>query len=84
LSWADEDVLKNNIKACEAVKNAGFDLIITFQSFLIPGLQNKKSKIIFWSDATFKNFGKFLSLRFQSFSIYFEQRTCNSKKKLCK
>jgi glycosyltransferase involved in cell wall biosynthesis len=55
LSDFDGDVLAANDKAFEGVRNKGYDVIITFQFFIIPNLKNPKSKIIFWSDATFQN-----------------------------
>lgn len=55
LSDFDRDVLAANHNAFKEVRDGDFDLIITFQFFIIPGLKNGKSKIIFWSDATFQN-----------------------------
>ena len=55
LSDFDRSVVSANYKAFEDVRNGGYDLIITFQFFIIPNLKNEKSKIIFWSDATFDN-----------------------------
>lgn len=53
--WADEDVLKNSYNSFEDVRNRNYDLIITFQSLMVPLIANDYSKVIFWSDATFKN-----------------------------
>ena len=55
LSWADENLLLYNKKAFDVIEDGEFDLIITFQSFLIPNFKTKKSKVILWTDATFKN-----------------------------
>ena len=55
LSDFDAAVVSANYKTFEGIRNGGYDLIITFQFFIIPNLKNEKSKIIFWSDATFDN-----------------------------
>jgi len=55
LSDFDAAVLSSNYQAFKNVRNNGYDLIITFQFFIIPNLQNSKSKIILWTDATFQN-----------------------------
>lgn len=55
LSDFDEAVLSSNYQAFKNVRNNEYDLIITFQFFIIPNIENSKSKIILWTDATFQN-----------------------------
>src|SRR6185295_5200277 len=52
-SWADTRLLKKKKYAGDLTKK--FDLIITFQFFLVPLLKTNGEKIIWWSDATFNN-----------------------------
>jgi glycosyltransferase involved in cell wall biosynthesis len=55
LEWADEAVIKSNKKSFERIAKEEYDIIITFQFFLVPILKGEKTKIIWWSDATFDN-----------------------------
>ena len=55
LSDFDTSVLSANYEAFKNVRNNEYNLIITFQFFIIPNIENPKSKIILWTDATFQN-----------------------------
>jgi glycosyltransferase involved in cell wall biosynthesis len=55
LEWTDEAVIKRSKKSFERIAKEEFDLIITFQFFLVPILKRANTKVVWWSDATFNN-----------------------------
>jgi glycosyltransferase involved in cell wall biosynthesis len=54
-TWADKELLVNNRRNYEKNLNTQFDVIITFQFYLVDLLKTDTNKIIYWNDATFKN-----------------------------
>ena len=55
LTWTDESLIKRTKTLHNDLIDANFDLIITYEFFLIPILKSPKNRVIFWSDATFEN-----------------------------
>src|SRR5450432_738417 len=55
LTWTDRRLLKKRKARYFNHLEIDADVIITFQFFLVPMLDNNKRKIIWWSDATFNN-----------------------------
>jgi glycosyltransferase involved in cell wall biosynthesis len=55
LSDFDTRVLAASRKAFSAVRKANYDLIITFNFFIIPNIKTERNRVILWTDATFQN-----------------------------
>ncbi|HEY0055321.1 MAG TPA: glycosyltransferase family 4 protein [Pedobacter sp.] len=54
-TWADEAFLRQNKKNYADKVKTDYDLIITFQFYLVDLLKTSSNKLIYWNDATFKN-----------------------------
>lgn len=54
-TWADNDFISYNKVHFEEALIEEYDIIITFQFYLVPFLKTPKNKVIYWNDATFKN-----------------------------
>ncbi|WP_207534024.1 glycosyltransferase family 4 protein [Desertivirga arenae] len=59
LSWTDKSIIAKNSEDNKELLNEHYDLIITFEFFLVPLLKKRDNKVIYWNDATFKNLVNF-------------------------
>jgi glycosyltransferase involved in cell wall biosynthesis len=60
-TWGDKHEHKRNRKKVRIVLKKKYDLIITFEFFLVSLLKRENNKIVYWNDATFKNLINFYS-----------------------
>ena len=68
-TWADEEHIENNKKMINLFLDEQYDLIITFQFYLVPLLKKNNNKVIHWNDANFKNLHNYYS-GYSNFSNY--------------
>ncbi|MEJ6981988.1 glycosyltransferase family 4 protein [Pedobacter sp. P351] len=68
-TWADENFISNNLSFVRDFLDQEFDLIITFEFYLVPLLKTKNNKVIHWNDGTFENLHNFYS-GYSNFSNY--------------
>ncbi|WP_207423412.1 glycosyltransferase family 4 protein [Desertivirga brevis] len=59
LSWTDKSIIEKNKIDNKELLSEHYDLIITFEFFLIPILKKADNKVVYWNDATFKNLVNF-------------------------
>lgn len=59
LSWTDKSIITKNRIDNQELLSEHYDLIITFEFFLIPILKNAANKVVYWNDATFMNLVNF-------------------------
>ena len=68
-TWADEQHLYSNKKMIDSFLDDQYDLIITFEFFLVPFLKKTNNKVIHWNDANFQNLHNYYS-GYSDFSTY--------------
>lgn len=68
-TWADEMHIEGNKKMINSFLDEQYDLIITFQFYLVPILKKNNNKVIHWNDANFKNLHNYYS-GYSNFSNY--------------
>jgi glycosyltransferase involved in cell wall biosynthesis len=67
-TWADKKFIKSNLSIA-STRVMDYDLIITFDFYLVPLLKKEHNKVIHWNDATFENLYNFYD-GYSNFSDY--------------
>jgi glycosyltransferase involved in cell wall biosynthesis len=68
-TWADELFLIDNKAIVESIIFRRYDLVITFEFYMVPLLKRKANTVIYWNDATFANLNGFYP-GYSNFSNY--------------
>jgi glycosyltransferase involved in cell wall biosynthesis len=60
-TWAHDTLVSKNKRAYQKLVTEDYDVIITFDFYLVPALKKLGNKVIYWGDQTFKSILNFYS-----------------------